>query len=899
MTETSHDAVREALLDCEPGDLSGALLAHYEGCAQCAAFGRALSEIDEGLGGLPPVAAPRELLARTRAAVDELPRTVSRPAPAGMTALFLALIAALFSGIWALLELLAAPFRARRPWMIALPAVAVLGLVFVGGTSMVMLGAERGPVPVGSSPSFGPDVSAADQEGASGGDAPPPTADPAFQGAEGSVADALADAEGDFEDQAGRFDYGLLGPGNSRDRTGTFDTATAEVARNGLRVEPAPGTTEPELVVPDRWAQVVMDGRTLDESRVVVDLPAARHTVRLAELEQNHETAAAERTVERSVVERSVVERSVRLRAQSSERSRLLAADQNAAEEEGSGPPPARPAATPSSGTTRGPVGGTADRASDAHGGETTLLPGADDDGRHYWASIAPSVREQTEGLTFRSPTGYWANTYVPGDPEVRSLRRRLRDYPAAVELAELAQPGEPGLSAPRSGALSLDVSADRAQIEGRSRVLMSVGLRGAAQRAGRRPALRAQVVLDLRGHLDEDGEGRVRALLSSLGRRRDGADRVGVMVAGPDGGTRVELGTMRFGELSVALRRTFGPTPDDARPVTLRESLEDAIASVGQLDQDAPLGSSMVLLVTPGLSDADSRELARSAHFGALAGVTTTVIGLDDRVALDSLERVALAGQGRRRVLESAGSADELVRGEITAVSRVLARAVRLRIRLAAGVQLVDVIGSRSLDEHETQRVREAERAIDQTLARRLGITSDRGDDEDGIQIVIPAFYADDAHRVLLDLLVPGPGPVADVQVRYKDLLRLGNGTLTDRLVISRGGAARGPAERAVYAAWLGHELSGALRAAASELDHGRPDSARAMLEGARMAVVTAWAQIPELASEPALTRDVSLCQRYRDALAAQPADVMATSLRFAAHRRLLGDPLGLGGDR
>jgi len=499
------------------------------------------------------------------------------------------------------------------------------------------------------------------------------------------------------------------------------------------------------------------------------------------------------------------------------------------------------------------------------------------------------------EGLSFRSPTGYWANTYAPGDSEARHLRERLRDDPVALRLAELAEPVGPTWEAPRSGALSLAVEADRRGVDGRSRVRLSVGLRGAAQRAGRRPALTTEVVLDLRRPLDEAAQGRARALLSALSRRHEGGDRIGLIVVGPDGGERFGLGAMRFGEVSVALRRAFGDAPADASALAPADGLSRAVRAVAPTDEDAPLGSSMVLWVTPGLDDATAQALRPIAHTGALAGVTTTVVSLAAPADPEPASRIALAGQGRRRILARAADADALVRAEITAVSRVVARAVRLRIRLAEGVQLVDVLGSRPLDETESERVRAAEASIDRALAASLGITSDRDDDEDGIQIVVPAFYADDSHRVVLDLVVAGPGPVADVQVRFKDLVRLGNGTLTERLVLDRGPAARGPTERAVMVAALGHEIARALRIAAGHVHGGRPDAARAALAEGCARVEAAAAATPALTSEPSLTRDLSLCRRYREALDA-PSDALGRSLRYAAFRRLLGDPLGLG---
>jgi hypothetical protein len=210
--------------------------------------------------------------------------------------------------------------------------------------------------------------------------------------------------------------------------------------------------------------------------------------------------------------------------------------------------------------------------------------------------------------------------------------------------------------------------------------------------------------------------------------------------------------------------------------------------------------------------------------------------------------------------------------------------------------VQLAGVIDSRRLDGEETRRVRDVERAIDRELARRLGILSDRDEDEDGIQIVMPAFYADDEHAMLLDLVVPGPGPVADVSLRFKDLARSENGTASARLTLGRGAARRGPAERAVLARLLAHDLARSLRRAAVALDRSDVAGARAQLTQARLLVEGARSGVPELTSDAALTRDLTLCARFEAALVPgiSPAP-MADSLRYASRRRLHGEPIAL----
>ena len=157
-------------------------------------------------------------------------------------------------------------------------------------------------------------------------------------------------------------------------------------------------------------------------------------------------------------------------------------------------------------------------------------------------------------------------------------------------------------------------------------------------------------------------------------------------------------------------------------------------------------------------------------AHESAVAGVPLSAFGVGAQADPNELARLAIAGQGNRRMLASSDDAAPAVEHELSAVARVVARAVRLRIRLAPGVHLISVLGSHPLDSVQVERVHEAENGIDQRLSKNLGIERDRGDDEEGVQIVIPSFYAGDSHVLLLDVVADGPGLCADVTARFKD---------------------------------------------------------------------------------------------------------------------------------
>jgi hypothetical protein len=228
---------------------------------------------------------------------------------------------------------------------------------------------------------------------------------------------------------------------------------------------------------------------------------------------------------------------------------------------------------------------------------------------------------------------------------------------------------------------------------------------------------------------------------------------------------------------------------------------------------------------------------------------------------------------------VEQPKEAAAVIERELAAAGRAVARAVRLRIALAPGVKLVSVLGSHPLDAHEVAAVRQRERAIDLDVAEMSGIRADRGADEDGIQIVIPAFMAGDDHAILLDVVVPGPGPVLDVRARFKDLVRMRNGEAQASLELARGEATPTPLTLAVVERRAAFDVGEALREAAGRLPEGdaagaseRMRRASAMLEqvaranpGARLEadrrLLEAYLGLLSAegwASEPGLTRFV-----------------------------------------
>ncbi|MCZ6509615.1 MAG: hypothetical protein O7A62_03410, partial [Alphaproteobacteria bacterium] len=509
-------------------------------------------------------------------------------------------------------------------------------------------------------------------------------------------------------------------------------------------------------------------------------------------------------------------------------------------------------------------------------------------------------AQRSLDDLLFQEPTGYWANTYIPGDPAIRLLQARLAAWDRTIlgQYNRLEQDVRPGLQpfdAPADAAVAVTMASDATAIDGPTRLRVQIGLKGAERLGGRRPAMNIGLVVDLRSLADAETGSRIRALITALERSRQPGDRFSLTVAGPAGGLLVAPEQFRHGPLRVALARMFGTANIAGEAISLPLAMSLATANVRAGDKpESVLGSSLVMLVTGASLADDVDALERMAHDNAVSGVPLSVVSLAGRDDLAHIDRLVAAGQGNRRILDIAQAADGLVDRELHAASQAVARALRLRIRLAPGVKLVSVLDSRRLGEPQAAQVREAEVAIDQRLARNLGIEADRGDDEQGIQMVIPNFFAGDSHVVLLDVVADRSGPIADVTVRYKDVVNLKNGVAQASLSLDDAPREAGPLERNVLKNLVAVEFAKQTRLASRQLALGNFAQARQRIIELRDFVQGMRFAVPGWRSDPDLAADEAVLNNYASVFTVLPANdpalrqLLADSLRVAAHRKL-----------
>jgi hypothetical protein len=525
---------------------------------------------------------------------------------------------------------------------------------------------------------------------------------------------------------------------------------------------------------------------------------------------------------------------------------------------------------------------------------------------------------QQTQNLHFQQAAGYWANSYIPGDPEIRLLSARLAEWDRSwlennAALEQDVEPVKQPFDAPADNALALSLMADTNSVSssvaahGPTRMRLQVGIRGIEHRRGQRPAMNVSLVVDLPADAPDEVRIATRALLDAMLQSKQAGDRFSLVMTGrkgdvPNGRVRglvVPANDFRFGSLQLAKQLILGqdsaPAGDrrELSGLTLYEAMERAGAMVKQTDDPSrPLGSSSVLLISA-REVPDIDRLAALAHERAKEGITLSVIPLGSQPQNSTVEKLVLAGLGNRRYLEAPGQARKLVEEELHASSRAVARAARLSIRLAPGVQLIDVVGSERLDTKRAQRVREIENSMDRRLSANLGIQADRGEDEDGIQIVIPSIYSGDSVTVLLDIVTDRPGAIADVSLRYKDLVFLRNGSLRGHLDLpkgefSGGEPGRGPAQLAVLKNLLSHHFVEAVERAAAAMGREQPAAAAAVLSAMRTTIIQAREALPAWARDKDLIHDQQVLDRYIAALVSPRAGAhqsfLADSLRYAA---------------
>lgn len=390
------------------------------------------------------------------------------------------------------------------------------------------------------------------------------------------------------------------------------------------------------------------------------------------------------------------------------------------------------------------------------------------------------------------------APNYFAGAAAWQRRLSALAELPPELARLAASTPGGADLQPPETTALSVSARLDRDHIAAPGLVWLRIALRSTDRWGMRRPPFDLAVAVG--PQLARRGDDACKHLEAIAG-YLEPQDRLTVLVgAGQD-----QYDGIGGSEAIQRVRALCSSVPAIGQ-----SSLGDQHRAARQLlgvhaaAQHRVAGTRAVVLVGAAndLEDGDLQQTVTEA----LAEPTLSSVVLAEPTATDTAWRLAELGHGLV-ALGPPGAETAGARSLWQAWGRVVARLVRVDIRLAGSAVAHRVLGSRVLDDQETARVRRQERAVDANLARVAGVQRDRDNDGEGMTMLIPAFLGSDEHVIDLLVHVEGAGPVADVVVDYKDLVRMSNQKAMARAALhdlpTPGGRVAAPPEQLTADDW------------------------------------------------------------------------------------------------
>jgi len=434
------------------------------------------------------------------------------------------------------------------------------------------------------------------------------------------------------------------------------------------------------------------------------------------------------------------------------------------------------------------------------------------------------------------------------------------------IRLTAFDELGRLPYAVPARDAVAVYAELERSRLlEEGERVHLQIALMAREGEAPPRPRMDIRLVLDRSGSMaGAKWDDAIRAAHALVDRLEPG-DRFGLVSYADD--ASLDLPPGRVGDRRAAHEAIARLVPGGATNLEAALRLARDHAPRRERATDVPL----VVLVsdgqaTVGVTSADAlADLARETF--ERDGALTTAVGLGTDFDEETMLSIAREGSGSYHFVRRPEDIDGILRDELEARALAVAQDLRLRIVVAPGVTVRRIYGSRVLSDAEEAEVRRTEVAVDERLARELGIPRDRRDDvREGLRMHIPTFRRGDQHVVLLELEVPAGtrrGDVARVELDYKDLA---GATNEHRAVAVRAErtedreAASTSVRRPVKRTVLAFQAADALQQAASALEEGDTSAAHAALEERIVLLRTAAA----LWDDEALRADADILSRY-----------------------------------
>jgi Ca-activated chloride channel homolog len=474
------------------------------------------------------------------------------------------------------------------------------------------------------------------------------------------------------------------------------------------------------------------------------------------------------------------------------------------------------------------------------------------------------------------NPNMYLSSTYMGGTGARDRIEKLISEGVMVdgkrVKLESFPRNYAQSFPIPTRTALNVVAAPERAKIaEQGDRTFLQVGIQAIKGEAQRRPPLNVALVIDRSGSMADENKLEYAKTAASALVDRLGPHDVFSLVAFDDN-VQVMVPAQTVTDRQRIKRRIAQLSPGGSTDIY--SALRVAYAQA-QPHVTAEGVSRVILLsdgeVTAGISDEPQFQALAASNVDRDIQTTTVGMGVEFNESL--MMAIARDGKGNYHFLREAPDTQRVFAKELDELTHVVAKAVRLRIRLAAGVGFVRALGAARLDAAQTRAVKAEEKKIDRKVYDELGITTNRQrqDDEPGIKLLIPAFYRGDNHVVMLELAVPpgrGSRRIADVSMKYKDLVARANRETASTVSIAYTPdrmASVASVNRGVKKNLLGFQTGEALTDAAALIEKGQVAQAVRKVDE-RMVVLGVAAKEW---NDRDLDRDGQLLSRYKVVLA------------------------------
>jgi Mg-chelatase subunit ChlD len=475
-----------------------------------------------------------------------------------------------------------------------------------------------------------------------------------------------------------------------------------------------------------------------------------------------------------------------------------------------------------------------------------------------------------------QNPNLYLSNTYIGGTGAKDRLETLIRNGVLVegrrVKLEAFPRNYAQAFPIPSRTALNLIADTERGKIvqEG-DRTYLQVGLQAIKGEAPRRPPLNIALVIDCSGSMGQEGKlEAAKAAAIQLLERLHPNDVLSVVTF--DDGAQLLFPAQTVGDVASLKGQIAALTPGSGTNIYagLRLGYEEVRKGASRE------GVSRVILlsdgeVTSGVTD--PAEFQRLAAVNVDREIQTTTVGMGVEFNEELMLSIAREGKGNYHFIRDGADTQTVFARELEELTHIVARAVKVRIRLADGVGLVRVLGATALNSAQTRQVKAEEKKIDRKVYEELGIAANRQKDEEepGIKMLIPNFYRGDHHIVMLEIAIPrgrGTRKVAEVFLKYKDLVARANREAKAAVDVEYTGDRAemiASINRNVKKNLLGFQTGEALTDAATLIGQGRIGEAVRKLDE-RMVVLGLAAREWQ---DRDLDRDGQLLDRYKLVLA------------------------------